>query len=156
VAGCIAIHPSLPQYLQTRGGAGTIIAGLGDAMTMMNTPHAVSTARHTLGQRIARFLDRLEHDNRDPNPLEGALLLDALSHLATLQLPSGEELMTKAEQAGSANPQDMASVRRPYDPVTSKNLRSALSHILDRTTLSTAPAEVKRQSLSGDTPAATL
>ena len=60
------------------------------------------------------------------------LLLNALSHLAALQLPSGEELMTRVERAGSAKPQDLTSIRPPYDPVTSKNLRSALCHILDR------------------------
>jgi hypothetical protein len=101
--------------------------------TMLVDPHAMSMARDNLAQRIARVLDRLEDEGRDPNRLEGDLLLDALSHLAALQLPTVKELVATIEQACLAAAQNLFSVRPPYDPVTAKSLRLALQHILART-----------------------
>jgi hypothetical protein len=100
-------------------------------MTMMIDPQAVIAARQSLAQRIARFLDWLEGEGRNPNRLEGELLLDALSHLAAFQLPRAEDLMTKAERAGAASAQELARVKPPFDPVTTRGLRTALTHILE-------------------------
>jgi hypothetical protein len=86
--------------------------------TMMTDPHAVSTARSNLAQRITRLLDRVEEEGRSPNRIERELLLNALSHLAALQLPTVEELMTKVEPACLVAPQELMSVGPPYDPVT--------------------------------------
>jgi hypothetical protein len=99
---------------------------------MTLSPREIGTARRNLAGRIARFIDRLERERRDPNRLEGDYVLSALGHLAVDQGQKGEEAMMHAERAELATPQDIARVRVAYEPVTTKHLRAQLASILKR------------------------
>lgn len=98
----------------------------------MSMQRARGLEQQGLARRINRFLDRLEAEGRNPNRLEGDLLLNALSHLAALQLRVVEEAMNRAEQAETAAPEVIASIRPSLDPLTTSSLRSALERVLDR------------------------
>jgi hypothetical protein len=98
---------------------------------MSMNPRAIATARRNLAQRIARFIDAVEKEGREPNRVEGDYALSALGHLAVDQWPDGELAMLKAERAATATPQEIAMVRAAYDPVTVKHLRSELAKVME-------------------------
>ena len=96
---------------------------------MSMNPRAMATARRNLAQRIARCLDAIARESRDPNAVEVSFILSALGHLAVDLWPNGEQAMMKAERAVTATPQEIATARASYEPVTIEHLRSELEKI---------------------------
>lgn len=52
-----------------------------------------------MAQRIARFLDHLDHGQRSPTPWECWCLEDALLLLESESYPAGEDAMMRAEKS---------------------------------------------------------
>jgi hypothetical protein len=85
---------------------------------------------HELAQRIQRLLTTLSDKSKKPNRLELHCLLDALRHLKEGNWACGEEAVTRAERAGVATPEQIATVPAPVDPINVVRLRQRFDRIV--------------------------
>ena len=65
---------------------------------MSMTVQAMATARRNVVERIARFLNDLERDRREPSHWEGDQGRHALAALERQNYPAGEDAMMRAER----------------------------------------------------------
>ena len=74
-------------------------AGEARYLAMTQSPQALATARRNVVQRIARFIETLEQEPREPDPWESEHVQRALAALEELDFPRGEQAMMWAEWA---------------------------------------------------------
>ena len=74
---------------------------------MSMTVPAMATARRNVVERIARFLDDLERDGREPRHWQGSQVRAALSALERGNYPAGEDAMMRAERPAFSGPRSL-------------------------------------------------
>jgi len=98
---------------------------------MSMTVLAMATARRNVVERIARFLDDLERDGREPGHWQGDQVRHALAALERGNYPAGEDAMMRAERPDLFRSSVLANRRaaRLSEVPTLANLRASLARL---------------------------
>ena len=91
---------------------------------------AMATARRNVVERIARFLDDLKRDGREPGHWQGDQVRHALAALERGNYPAGEDAMMRAERPDLLRSAILANRRAMLSEVpTLANLRASLARL---------------------------
>jgi hypothetical protein len=97
---------------------------------MSMTVLAMATARRNVVERIARFLDDLERDGREPGHWQGDQVRHALAALERGNYSAGEDAMMRAERPDLFRSAILANRRAMLSEVpTLANLRASLARL---------------------------